>query len=303
MSKFRIGYFADGPWSHKAFELLQEDESLEICFIVPRTDSNDETLRNFATEYVIDYLKPVRVNSAQFRDEVNKYDCDLFVSMSFNQIFKKETIEIPRLDTINCHAGKLPFYRGRNVLNWAIINDEDEFGITVHFVDEGIDTGDIILQDTYPILENDDYGTILKKAYKGCSELLYESVKKLQEGVYERIEQDTIHPVGFYCGGRQLGDEIIDWNKSSREIFNFIRALADPGPKATTFKKGKTIKINRSKLIENAPSYKNIPGQILKKTKEGYLVKTKDTFIEIKEIETDISLKVGDRFETGSLKE
>jgi methionyl-tRNA formyltransferase len=65
--------------------------------------------------------------------------------MSFNQIFKSEIINLPRLKTINCHAGKLPFYRSRNILNWVLINDEKEFGITVHYVDEGIDTGDIIL--------------------------------------------------------------------------------------------------------------------------------------------------------------
>ena len=68
---------------------------------------------------------------------------------------------MPALGTINCHAGKLPFYRGRNVLNWAIINGESEFGITVHFIDDGIDTGDIIKQKTYPISLNDDYKSIL----------------------------------------------------------------------------------------------------------------------------------------------
>ena len=64
--------------------------------------------------------------------------------MSFNQILKKKIINLPHLKTINCHAGKLPFYRGRNVLNRVLINDENEFGITIHYIDEGIDTGDIV---------------------------------------------------------------------------------------------------------------------------------------------------------------
>ena len=73
--------------------------------------------------------------------------------MSFNQIFRKDIINLTPIGIINCHAGKLPFYRGRNILNWVLINDEKEFGITVHFVDEGIDTGDIILQKTFPITD------------------------------------------------------------------------------------------------------------------------------------------------------
>ena len=66
---------------------------------------------------------------------------------------------------------KLPFYKGRNILNWVLINDEKEFGITVHYVDEGIDTGDIILQETFPIIDSDDYSTLLDKAYEECPRL------------------------------------------------------------------------------------------------------------------------------------
>jgi methionyl-tRNA formyltransferase len=301
MNKLKIGYFADGPWSHEAFKLLAADDSIKICFIVPRTDTEDFTLRKYANEYGIDYLHPVKVNSNSFIEKAEKYNCDLFVSMSFNQIFKKEVINLPKYNTINCHAGKLPFYRGRNVLNWVLINDEKEFGITVHFVDEGIDTGDIILQQTYPITDNDNYQSLLKTAYNECAELLYKAVKKIQKNDFERINQKDIHPVGSYCGRRGIGDEIIDWNNSSRYLFNFIRALADPGPKATSFVNGEIVRINRSNLITKAPNYINIPGQILKKTMDGFLVKTKDSFIEILEIETDINPKAGSRFEDGKL--
>ena len=74
------------------------------------------------------------------------YKCDLLVSMSYNQIFGKSYQKFFFKKIINCHAGNLPFYRGRNVLNWALINGEKKFGITVHFIDKGIDTGDIIIQ-------------------------------------------------------------------------------------------------------------------------------------------------------------
>lgn len=294
-NKFRIGYFADGPWAHEAFELLINDPTLEIMFIVPRSDTKDQTLKNYASEFGIDYLHPVKINSEDFLAKAETYSCDLFISMSFNQIFRKPVTHLPKFDTINCHAGKLPFYRGRNILNWALINDEDEFGITVHFVDEGIDTGDIILQRSFPITDDDDYSTLLEVAHKECANILYEAVKQIQSGINQRIDQKNLHPVGFYCGRRGEGDEIIDWNQTSREIFNFIRSVCQPGPMALSFKNGKPVKINKSRLISQAPVYKNTPGQLLSKTKDGFLVKTKDSFIEILEIHTDGKLIVGDK--------
>lgn len=295
MKKISIGYFADGPWSHEAFERIIADKTIEVKFIVPRTDSTDETLLNYANKYNIPYHKGIKVNSDEFYKLATSYNCDLFVSMSFNQIFKNRIINLPQLKTINCHAGKLPFYRGRNILNWAIINDEKEFGITVHYIDEGIDTGDIILQRTFPITDDDNYSTLLEVAYKECATILYNAIKIIQKGDFKPIKQSDIHPEGFYCGVRGSGDEIINWNLTSREVFNFIRALCKPGPLATTFKNGEIIKINKARMISNAPAYINTIGQIIGKAQDGFLIKTKDTFLEILEIDSDIKLKIGDK--------
>ncbi len=295
MEKIKIGYFADGPWSYHAFRLLIEDPSIEIAFIVPRTDTRDQTLKNFAEQYNIDYLLGIKINSEEFYQLALKYNCDLFVSMSFNQIFRHRITHLPRLKTINCHAGKLPFYRGRNILNWVLINDEKEFGITVHYIDDGIDTGDIILQKTYPITDADNYQTLLEIAYTECATLLYESVKLLQAGEVKPVKQADIHPVGFYCGVRGIGDEIINWNQTSRELFNFIRSICHPGPRAVTYCNNAEVKINGVSLIPNAPAYKSTVGQIVGRTDRGFIVKTTDTTLEIFEIESDIKLKIGDR--------
>lgn len=295
MKNISIGYFADGPWSHKAFERINADDSIEIKFIVPRSDSSDDTLLNYSREFNIPYHKGIKVNSDEFFELASNYDCDLFVSMSFNQIFKSRIINLPRYKAINCHAGKLPFYRGRNILNWALINDENEFGITVHYIDEGIDTGDIILQRTLPITDDDNYNSLLEVAYIECATILYDAIKIIQKGNFNPIKQNEIHPVGFYCGVRGVGDEIVNWDLTSREIFNFIRALCKPGPLATTFKNGEIIKINKARMISNAPVYINTTGQILGKTQEGFLIKTKDTFIEILEIESKLKLNIGDK--------
>lgn len=295
MNKLKIGYLADGPWAHLAFEKIIENKEIEICFIVPRTDTKDNTLKEFSEKYNIDYLFPIRINSEEFIETLKKYECDLLVSMSFNQIFRKEILDIPKKGVINCHAGKLPFYRGRNVLNWVLINDEKEFGITVHFVDEGIDTGDIINQKTYPITDQDNYKSLLELAYLECANILYESLLLIKENKHKRINQSTIHPVGFYCGRRLDGDENINWDQTSREVFNFIRSICEPGPIATTFINGETVKINYSELITDAVEYVGTAGQILYKLDNGFVVKTKDSSILIKEIYSNINLKVGDK--------
>lgn len=296
--KLKIGYFADGPWSHMAFSKLIEDKSLDIRFIIPRVDTKDKTLQDFSQKYGIDYFTHTNVNSREFIDQISGYECDIFVSLSFNQIFRANLFNVPRYKTINVHAGKLPFYRGRNILNWALINDEKEFGITVHYIDNDIDTGDIILQHAYSISDEDNYSTLLERAYVECAEILYEAIKLIQinDGNVQRIKQNEIHPVGFYCGARKDGDERLNWQQTSREIFNFIRAICAPGPQATTSINSSIVKINKAKMVSGAIPYKNTIGQVVGKTKGGILVKTLDTIIELTEYDTSVKIKIGDRF-------
>jgi len=295
--KLNIGYFADGPWSHVAFEKLIDDKEITISFICVRYDTKDDTLKDYAQKHNIDYLKNKNINSQEFIEQITKYNSDLFVSMSFNQIFKKEIINLAKYKTINCHAGKLPFYRGRNILNWALINDEKDYGITVHYVDEGIDTGDIILQREYLISDEDNYSTLLERAYIDCAIILYDAVVLFKKGFVEAKKQTDIHPVGFYCSQRKEGDEVLDWDQTSREIFNFVRSICNPGPKARAYINGNEMKINRVIEIKNARSYKCIIGAVLNKDNDGFLVKTKDSFIKVVEYDCGAKFRVGDRFE------
>ena len=296
--KLNIGYFADGPWSHLAFQKLIKDQDIEINFVCARFDTKDKTLRNYCSDYGIDYFKHENINSKDFIDCISKYECNLFVSMSFNQIFKTEIINLPNLKTINCHAGKLPFYRGRNILNWVLINDEKEFGITVHFVDEGIDTGDIILQETYPIKDSDDYSTLLQVAHVECANVLNSAINLIKSQSFSTIKQKDIHPVGLYCSKRKSGDEILDWNQTSREVFNFIRAICKPGPMSRSYVNGKEIKINKAEIVKNVPKYKSTVGLVLEKNDKGIYVKTIDSLVRLTEYEYDGKLRVGDKLES-----
>lgn len=297
VEKIKIGYFGDGPWAHEAFLRINADPTFEVAFICARFDNPDIKIEQLADENNISFFTHSNINSDEFKNLILPYNCDIFVSMSFNQIFKATIINFPPLKTINCHAGALPFYRGRNILNWALINDEKTFGVTVHYMNEGIDTGDIILQRYCEINDNDNYVTVLEKAYKKCAEVLYDGLKILQGYEIESIKQTTIHPVGFYCVQRKEGDEIINWNQTSREIFNFIRSVCKPGPMARSFIRDKEIKINRSIFLKEAPLYKGINGSVIGIKNDSFLAKTSDSYIKIVEWEYEGKIKIGDRFE------
>jgi methionyl-tRNA formyltransferase len=294
---FKVGLFADGPWSHLAFQRLLSRENLELSFVCGRFNTKDVTLKKMCLENQIRFFTSKDINNKEFIEKVEKFNCELFVSMSFDQIFKEDIISIPKFNIINCHAGKLPFYRGRNILNWVLINDEKEFGITVHHVDKGVDTGDIILQKTFNINDKDTYSALLQVAYVECANILDEAIEIfLQSSEIPRIKQKTIHPVGFTCSKRKIGDELIDWSLSSRQIFNLIRAISYPGPLARTFMEGNEVQINKAQLIENSPNYIGIPGAILKNSSNSFDVKTGDSVIKIVEYNSKVNLKVGSRF-------
>jgi methionyl-tRNA formyltransferase len=176
-----------------------------------------------------------------------------------------------------------------------LINDEKEFGITVHYVDDGIDTGDIILQGTYPITDADDYHTLLEVAYEECPKLLYQAIHQIQKGEASRTPQCMIAKHGLYCGMRGVGDERLDWNQSSREVFNFVRSICKPGPMAQCTCKEHTIAVNKVDFNPQYPHYKGTPGQVLAIVDGCPLVKTADSYCKILEYESDYKLRVGDR--------
>ena len=293
--QIRIGYFADGPWSHGALDKLVSDVEMDIRFICARHDNPDPILREKSITLGIPFMTHVNINSNEFLNILRTHECDILVSMSFNQIFRPTLIKLTSMGIINCHAGKLPFYKGRNILNWALINDETDFGVTVHYVDEGIDTGDVIMQEFLKITDEDNYATLLERSYKACPELLYSALRKIIQGEVLPIKQKDIHPVGFYCSARKPGDEILNWNQSSRDIFNFVRAICCPGPSARCWLGEDEIKINRVEFLPDAPKYKGILGSILCVEKRGFLVKTADSFVRVVSWEANVRLRVGDR--------
>jgi methionyl-tRNA formyltransferase len=295
VESIKVGFFGDGPWAHDALKRLLTDQAIELTFVCARFDTPDDFLLELARSNNLAGVTLKNVNSEESLSVLRGFKSDIFVSMSFNQIFKEDILMVPPLGIINCHAGKLPFYRGRNILNWALINGESEFAITVHRVDAGIDTGDIILQKTFPISDDDDYGSLLRIAHLECAPLLIEAIGQIRTGTSKPVPQIQIHPIGTYFPRRIEGDELIDWNQTSLEIFNFIRAISNPGPQAQTKWNEKTVKINSSKLLDEAPIFKGVPGSVIGISEAGIYVKTSNSVLLLTGYSENFKPKLGDR--------
>jgi methionyl-tRNA formyltransferase len=277
----RIGYLGDGPWAHRAIEALLAEPDWTVVFIGARHPGGDAVLQRHAGERALPFYAPVNINAPDMIEVIRSHRADVIVSMSYNQIIRQPLIDLPPKGFINCHAGMLPFYRGRNILNWALINGETSFGVTVHYVDAGIDTGDIIHQVKVPIAAEDDYGDVLEKAFVACPVALTHALRLIAAGTAPRIPQTSIHPTGFYCGRRIAGDEVIDWSWTAARLHNFVRGVAPPAPGARTSLDGRQVAFLTSEIIDGTPPYIGTTGEVVGRDARGIVVKCSDTVLRI----------------------
>lgn len=275
----QILYMGDGEWGRLSLKKLLNSNQ-EVIGIIIRTNPSDNKLQKLAKKNNIPIFQPEDINSEIIFSKVKELNPELIVSMSYDQILEKKLINFPENGIINVHAGMLPYYRGRSPINWAIINGEDCLGLTVHYIDENIDTGDIILQEKIEINSGDNYRTILEKAEKIAPKVLMKAIVLIENDLVIRKQQKSN---GIYLPKRKGGDEIINWKWSSERIHNFIRALVPPGPCARTYINDNEIKILESKLID-APNFIGNPGQVVGRDDDGVSVKTGDSIIKITKI-------------------
>jgi len=278
----RIALYGDGQWAADTLDRLTE-AGHRIVAAVLRQSPSDASLGDAAARLRVPVLQPARINAPDVVRQIAALQPDLGVSVACNQILRAPIREAHALGVINFHAGKLPFYRGRNIINWAIINGETEIGLTGHYVDDGIDTGDIITQVTLPIGWTDGYGDVLRRVVERLPSLVVDTVREIANGTAQRRRQAD-HP-GTYFGGRGEGDEWIDWNASSRTIHNFIRAISEPGPGARTMLDHTPVIVWRAFYDPSWPNYVATPGQVVGRQPGGALVKTGDSTILVQSIE------------------
>ena len=292
----RIGFFGDGAWAVETLDRLVRLPNVQVAFVCPRHQSPDAALRAAATGHGLTLVNFSDVNGLVAIEELVTYGCDLFISMSFDQIMRPRMFNLPRLGTINCHAGMLPFYRGRSVLNWALINDEPTVGITVHFIDDGIDTGDIILQRHLKISDEDDYLTLLNRGSLACAEAVEDAVIALADGSACRTAQASIDAAGSYFTRRIAGDERIDWRRTSRDVFNLVRAVTAPGPGATGWIDAEEWQILKVSVPADVQAWNMVCGAVIASSAKEFSVKTGDTFVVVKQWSGPRRPRVGERF-------
>lgn len=283
VKKIKIGFFGDGQWAFNSAKKLLKNKFIKIDFFCLRAKKPDRKLLKLANNLKINCFNFKNINMQNNIDKIKNFNSDLLISVSYDQIFKKKIIESFDLGIINCHCGALPYYRGRSPINWAIINGEKSFGVTVHYVNEKIDQGDIIVQKKYPIKKKDDFKSLLNLANKKIPSLLLKSINLIRKNNVKLIKQSFISKKGSYYKKRTKGDEDIKWKQSSIKIYNFVRALCKPGVVARTFYKKDPIKINKTcdKFIKNNNNLK--PGTVMSVNKKFFIVKTFDSAIKIKE--------------------
>ena len=278
----RIVLFGDGKWAANSLARLHEVGFVMVGVVV-RTRPSDDSLSDEAGALNVPIFQPPAVNSTDFLAMVSSLAPDLCLSISYDQILRAPLLATPRLGFVNFHAGKLPRYRGRNIINWAIINGEPEIGLTAHFMDEGIDTGDIILQKTFSITWSDTYGTVLQRIVEAFPEFVLEAVKQVATGSARPVKQELVQ--GTYFGGRENGDEWLDWSDTSTNLYNKIRAITHPGPGARTLDDDKEVIIWNSAYDTSWPKYIATPGQVVGRDAAGALVKTGDSVLLVTEIQ------------------
>lgn len=184
---------------------------------------------------------------------------DLLWVTDYRYLLPNSLIRKAPLGAVNFHPSLLPKYRGRAPINWAILNGETELGLTVHFIDEGMDSGDIIAQQKFTLTQEQDVGDALEMLYPIYQELTLLTLRFFESGQVPRAPQDHLQATSY--PKRRPKDGLIDWELSASHIHNFVRALARPYPGAFTYLGDQKIIIWKSYLGYKIHDSK--PGQVI----------------------------------------
>jgi len=288
----KVIFFGTPEFAIPSLKILY-DNGYEISAVVTVPDKEKgrglkpepSPVKKFALSLGLKVLEPVNFKDENFINQLKEINPDLGVVVAY-RILPREVYSLPKYGTFNLHASLLPKYRGAAPIQWAIINGEKVTGVTTFFLQDKVDTGNIILQREVPIDDEDNFQTLHDKLSQIGSDLVLETVKLIETGNYELKSQDdslaTLAP--------KITKEIcqINWNQSAIKIHNLIRGLS-PVPGAFTKLGDKMIKIFRSKLSDE--NSENDPGLIEIKEDE-ILVNTADKKLSILELQPESRKKM-----------
>ena len=245
------------------------------------------------------------LNSNHFKRELEKLDADLFVVVAF-RILPTSLISIPKLGSINLHGALLPAYRGAAPIQWALINGDEETGLSTFFIAPKVDTGAVICQDRLPMHPSDNYGTLSERMGILGSVLLVETINLIESGAATAIKQNDNQATLAPKITKDM--TIIDWSRPARELHNLVRGLT-PTPGAATIIKGKRIKIKETRVDNDDNGSNYSPGEITAIKKSLLTVQTGKGHLLIHSVQLEgkktmdigsfmngFALNIGDRF-------
>jgi methionyl-tRNA formyltransferase len=229
----------------------------------------------------ISILQPLKIRTPEFLQALSAWQPDLIAVAAYGRILHSPILRLPPMGCVNVHGSLLPKYRGAAPVQWAVINGETETGITTMLMDEGMDTGPMLLQEKLDILPDDTAGTLAPRLAELGGRLLVDTIIQLKAGtVMPRKQEDgqaTLAPL------LKKEDGLIDWTMTAKALANRVRGLS-PWPGAYTFCGGERWSVWKAVSTMGATSEK--PGTVVTVNKQAIVVATGDGLLEIHEIQT-----------------
>lgn len=267
----RIVLFAQAAFGEEVLKrLIQRKEEVVALYTPPEPQGAKNPIKELAQAHGIEVFQPSRMKDPQVADQYKTLSPDLNLLAFVTDIIPGEILSYPKYGSIQYHPSLLPKHRGRSSINWAVIQGEKKTGLSIFWVDEGIDTGPILLQKEVEISEEDTTGSLyFNKLFPLGVEALMEALDLIKEGRAPRIPQDesqaTYEPP---CGEEHAR---VDWNNPLASIYNLIRGC-DPQPGAWSLIKGSKVQFYSIRVLKGAPGGKGQPGEILGLDEKGLIV-------------------------------
>lgn len=237
-------------------------------------------VKQFGLDNDIEVIQPKRMKDEEVIDKIKEVNPDLIVVVAYGKILPKEIIDIPKYGIINVHSSLLPKYRGASPIHSAILNGDKESGVSIMYIEEGLDSGDVILKETCEITEDDTLGTLHDRLKELGAIGLEKALKLIEVGEVKAEKQDDSKATFVKPITKEQAK--IDWNNTKEVIFNQIRGL-NPFPGAYTHnEKNENIKIYKSEKLEK--EYDGENGTVVEMTKKGPVVKVANGALRLLEI-------------------
>ena len=237
-------------------------------------------VKQFGLDNDIEVIQPKRMKDEEVIDKIKEVNPDLIVVVAYGKILPKEIIDIPKYGIINVHSSLLPKYRGASPIHSAILNGDKESGVSIMYIEEGLDSGDVILREYCEITEDDTLGTLHDRLKELGAIGLEKALKLIEVGEVKAEKQDDSKATFVKPITKEQAK--INWNNTKEVIFNQIRGL-NPFPGAYTHnEKNENIKIYKSEKLEK--EYVGENGTVVEMTKKGPVVKVANGALRLLEI-------------------